>query len=285
MAKCMWDIVKCAGAGRSMQTTILATVLAILQGLANSEALQGTGKSHERPVAGGGHEGVERRWFWGVGVSNFHPRLDESEGLIDQQINGPFGALLPRWERPETFKDWSHDWKIWDSWLIFGRDLGKKTSWFVSFGGTAASIANGRTYFPLGLPLKVDVDFSRTEVFLDGGMTYYPWAKPSRADSQREPNVLKRAISGGRPFFELGLGYAYMHAAGDVQVRLPLAGQVYHRKETDDYHLLQASPRAGIEFPLTHKDSLSVMASYFFFVPHETEFNSGSCLFTFKHRF
>ena len=79
------------------------------------------------------HTDQEKDWFWGIGATNYHPEFKESERLIDKEINEPLGNMFPDWKKPETFKDWSDDYKIWDLWLMLGRDINEKSSWFIEY--------------------------------------------------------------------------------------------------------------------------------------------------------
>lgn len=265
-------------------------LLAFLLGGVNPGAAELPGRGQDEIAPNGGPvasdtKQAEKRWFLGLGTSNYHPRLKESERQIDAEINGMLGGLLPAWQRPETFKDWSKDWKIWDIWLEAGRDITPRTSWFAAVGGIAATIKNDETYFPLGLPLNSDIRFKRTVAFLTGGLTYYPYGKPSLDPVSREWNVVKRAVCRAKPYAEFGVGYTFIRAEASVKLKIPVIGQLYEQKEKSDYHLLQANPRLGVEFPLNDDDSLSVTGCYYFFNEHSSEFNGPSVSVIFKHKF
>ncbi len=227
----------------------------------------------------------EKRWYLGIKASNYRPELKGFERRIDDELNEPLKAILPAWRGLETFKDWSDDSKIWDLWLEGGRDLSPRTSWFISAGGTAATIRNKRTYFPLGIPLMTDIRFRGTKLSLLGGLTFYPLGKPTLDSQSRTWNVVKRAVLRARPYGEIGVGYTFIRAEGSVKLGLPLLERLYKNKEKFDHHLLEISPRIGIEFPLNRDDSIALAGSYRFFHKHGGEFDSPSISAVFKHRF
>jgi len=223
------------------------------------------------------HTDQEKDWFWGIGATNYHPEFKESERLIDKEINEPLGNMFPDWKKPETFKDWSDDYKIWDLWLMLGRDINEKSSWFIEMGGMTSDIDNSKTYLSSGVPIDVDVDFSRTEAFVLGVLSYYPWGKPS-IDKTRY------RILCAKPYGEISIGYVYIEAAGEVKLSSP-PGLISKQKERRNYDLFQVSPRVGVEIPMTENDSVSFMGCYSFFNNNESEFNSPSFSIIYKHRF
>jgi len=242
--------------------------------------------SADRCLCGGCASGqFDREWFWALGASNHHASLQESEELIDQQVNRIFGKLCPRWKQPITFKDWSDDWRIWDVWGLLGRDIGPRSSWSVCAGGVAAEIENGNLYFPLCIPLKIESDFTRVEAFATVALTYYPWGQPCYAEKDCGPRPSLQALREARPFLEVGTGYTYMHAHGDVRLSLPVGPRLYREQVEDDYHLWQVSPRVGLEVPVSGKSSISVMACRYLFATHNSEYGSNSVSVSFRHRF
>lgn len=229
-------------------------------------------------------EPYQNRWFIYGGATNYHTRLEPSERQIDRQINGIFGALLPRWEEPETFKDWSRDWKLWDVWVGVGRDINPKWSWSVSVGGGEGTVKNDGTYYPLLIPADIAVDFTRMEAYIEGCVSWYPWGKPMLKENETKGG-LARAFDGTRPFVDLSAGYDYQVSEADVRVKVPVIGTVFHEHQKDDYHLLYFNPRIGIEVPVSKKNSVGMMTGYVFFHEHGDEFNSSMVNVFFRHRF
>ena len=229
----------------------------------------------------------DKRWFVLVGAANYHARLEESEQEIDDNINGLFGKILPRWQEPETFKDWSDDWKLWSLWAGFGRDLSPKWLWAVSAGGGEGTVKNSNTYRPFLIPAKIDVDFTRLEVYLEGTLTWYPWGKPALSENPDGDHSgrLRRAMRGTRPFFDLAAGYDYQEAEADVRVKLPLVGTAFREHQKDDFHLLYANPRIGVEIPIDDKNSVGLSAGYVFFHEHGDEFDAAVFNLFLRHKF
>lgn len=227
----------------------------------------------------------EKHWFFYTGATNYHARLEPSEKQIDEQINGLFGSLLPRWREPETFKDWSDDWKLWDVWIGFGRDINAKWTWGTSVGGGEGTVKNSHTYYPFLIPTDIDVNFTRMEAYIEGALSWYLWGKPEIADRQDGKKGLHRALKATRPFFDLAVGYDYQVSEANVAVKMPLIGTVFREHQKDDYHLLYFNPRIGIETPIDNKNSVGMTAGYVFFHEHGDEFNSSLVNVFFRHRF
>lgn len=231
--------------------------------------------------------GYQKQWFIYAGATNYHTRLEPSEKQIDEEINGLFGTILPRWREPETFKDWSDDWKLWDIWIGVGRDISPKWTWAFSVGAGEGTVKNSRTYYPLLIPSKVKVDFTRLEAYLEGTLSWYPWGKPTFANQTTEEGQSKfgQMLRGTRPFLDFAGGYDYQVSEADVRIKMPLVGTVFREHQKDDYHLLYFNPRVGIETPISEKNSIGTMAGYVFFHEHGDEFNSALVNVFFRHRF
>ncbi len=218
--------------------------------------------------------------FWFMGTSNYHLRLEESEKRIDGMLNNTLGKVLPRWERPTTFKDWCEDWRVWDLWGGYGRDINAYSSWTVYTGGGIGTIPNGKRYFPLGIPLRLDADFTRKSLLVGSSISYYPWGRPVK----KEPGFVA-SLKAARPVAEINLGYTYQISIGDVKASLPLAGNILHIKDEKRYHLFWLSPRIGVEAPITDKDSLNVLVGYTIMHQHGPEYNGAMLEFFVRHRF
>ena len=195
-------------------------------------------------------------------------------------LNNTLGNLLPRWERPTTFKDWCDDWRVWDLWGGYGRDINAYSSWTIYTGGGIGTIPNGKRYFPLGIPLRIDADFTRKSFLLGSSISYYPWGRPVKS----EPGLVA-SLKAARPMAEFNVGYTYQISIGDVKASLPLAGNLLHIKDEKRYHLFWISPRIGMEVPLTAKDSLNVLAGYTVMHQHGPEYNGALLEFFVRHRF
>lgn len=222
----------------------------------------------------------EKKSFWFVGTSNYHLRLKESEGEIDTLLNGALALLFPRWDKPTTFKDWSEDWRIWDLWIGYGRDINAKSSWSVYGGGGAGTVSNTERYFPLGIPLKLDVDFARRSILLGSSLSYYPFGKPEKTG-----RGFKESLKGARPQGELNVTYSHQTRIGDVSAALPLIGSVIHYKDEKKDRLINFSPRLGIEVPVTKDDSINILGGYLFFTRHADEYNGFLLEIFARHRF
>lgn len=218
----------------------------------------------------------ERQSFWFVGASNYHLRLEESERKIDRMIDDPFGLVLPGWDRPTTFKDWSDDFRIWDLWAGYGRDISPKWSWSVYGGGGAGTIHNRRRF----LPLRLDIDFTRRSIMAGSSVTYYPFGKPRyRGRSYRE------TFLASRPMLEMNVGATHQTVIGDVRASLPVLGRILRIEDKEKFTLYWASPRAGIEIPLGERTSLNVLGGYLFFHDHAAEFNGALLEIFIRRRF
>ena len=112
------------------------------------------------------------KWFFVFGAANVQPRLKASGKQIDEQINGIFGAVLPRWEEPRTFRDWRDEFRLWDLHVGLGRELSPKWVWMSTVGGSIGTVRNEDRYYPLGVPAMFNVDSSRKIWFASTGMHY-----------------------------------------------------------------------------------------------------------------
>ena len=234
----------------------------------NAQAVEEGAAEAERPY--------ERQSFWFIGTSNYHLRLEESERKIDRMIDDPFGLVVPGWDRPTTFKDWSDDFRIWDLWAGYGRDINPKWSWSVYGGGGAGTIHNRRRL----LPLRLDIDFTRRSVMAGSSVTYYPFGKPRyRGRSYRE------TFLASRPMLEMNVGATHQTVIGDVRASLPLLGRILRIEDKEKFTLYWTSPRAGVEIPLGERTSLNVLGGYLFFHDHAAEFNGAMLEVFIRRRF
>jgi hypothetical protein len=218
----------------------------------------------------------ENRSFWFIGTSNYHLRLRESEQKVDTMINGTLGLVIPGWQEPKTFKDWSDDFMIWDLWAGYGRDINAKWSWSVYGGGGAGTVKNADLYFPL----SVDIEFYRMSLLAGSSVSWYPWGKPVKGG-----RGVVESLRAGRPMVEMNVGYTYQISDADVYLSLPLLRKFIHIPDHQTYHLMWVSPRVGAEFPITNDTSLNVLTGMTFFHKHADEFNHVLLEFFIRHRF
>lgn len=221
-----------------------------------------------------------RGWFWFVGTSNYHVKLDASEALNDRLLNRPMNLLLPAWEEPTTFKDWSDDWRVWDVWAGVGREINDHLSWALYSGGGAGTIRNHDMYYPLGVPLRVKADYTRRSMFLGVSLSIYPWGRPEKG----EPGFWN-AVRAARPQFEANVGYNWQYALADVSFGFPVLGDLLNIEREYNYDLFFFSPRAGLEFPMTEKSSFNVILGYTLFHDHGDDFNSILLEFFVRNKF
>jgi hypothetical protein len=224
-------------------------------------------------------------WFWLLGAMNYHARLDESERVVNREMNGIFGRVLPSWQEPTTFKDWSQDWKLWDLYFGVGKDIAPRWSWQATTGAGIGAISNSHKYHPLGIPLKINIDFSRADVFLETGVNYYPFEKPEFKGDTAEGRGIAGALRSTRPYLSLVGGYTWQSAIGDVGLRVPVAGRFARIKQDDTYNLLYIFPRICLETPINARDSINFTAGRLFFDRHTSEFNALAVGVSFKRKF
>ena len=222
----------------------------------------------------------EKKSFWFLVTTNYHLRLEESENQVDQMLNNTLGKLLPRWERPRTFKNWCEEMRVWDTSAGYGRDINAKSSWSVYGGGGYGTVQNSDGYFPLGVPMHLSVDFTRLSLFVGSSVSYYPWGRPEKLGKG-----WRKSLAGTRPVGEMNIGYNHQMSVGDVKVYVAPFGRVAHIEQKDQYHLLWASPRLGFETPLTENYSLNVLGGYVVFLEHGPEFNGFLLEFLLRRRF
>jgi hypothetical protein len=221
-----------------------------------------------------------RNQFWFVGTSNYHLLLHESESRITNQMDRPFKVLFPGWKRPTTFKDWSDEYVVWDMWGGYGFDLSKRFSWSIYGGGGAGTIPNARTYYPLLIPVKFKVDFTRVSGMIGSSVSWFPLGRPEF----RNGGILKNILA-TRPVAEMNIGFN--HQISDAKVRLGLPGfdHLVKIKENNAYDLFWTSPRLGFETPVTETNSLNALIGYVFFNDHAREYDGWLLEFFIRHRF
>ncbi|HEO69660.1 MAG TPA: hypothetical protein ENN80_00235 [Candidatus Hydrogenedentes bacterium] len=224
--------------------------------------------------------GFEKKSFWFIASTNYHLRLEESEKQIDTMLNDTFGRILPNWKRPRTFKDWCEEMRVWDVSVGYGRDINAKASWTVYGGGGYGTVQNSPTYKPLGLKMRMTIDFTRFSGFLGTSVNYYPLGRP-----ELEGRGLRAMLKGTRPAGEMNIGYNYQVSQADVRIAFPIVGNIAHVEQDDCYHLFWTSPRVGFEMPLAESYSLYILGGYLFFFDHAPEFNGYMVEFLVRRRF
>jgi len=227
----------------------------------------------------------ETPWFLIVGAMNYHAHLDESERMVNREMNGLLGRALPSWQEPTTFKDWSKEWKLWDLYFGVGKDIAPRWTWQATTGAGIGAIHNEHEYHPFAVPLKIEIDFSRADVFLETGLNYYPFGKVPLPEKNAEGNSIQNALRATRPYVSLLTGYTWQDAIGDVRINVPGAGRLARIKQHDSYNLFYVLPRVCLETPINARDSLNLTAGYLFFNSHASEFDSLAVGFFFKHKF
>jgi hypothetical protein len=227
----------------------------------------------------------EKQWQAAFMAALLIPRLEESEGKIDHLINGKLGALFPRWENPVSFGDWRDNGRMFDFHLGLGRDINPKWSWMATVGGTAGFQSNPEVYFPLGVPMGINVTFERKLWFVTGAVDYFPWGKPQLGEKHAGQNPVWRRLFAARPYVEGTVGYVNTKAHANIEFRLPIAGKFFTYQDKGRYDSIYVSPRVGIDIPITQSDSISLAAGYLFFTSHQNEFNNVSIYTIYRHRF
>ncbi len=228
------------------------------------------------PEEGDGDEEEPSDWFWFVTTSNYHNKLKTSESRIDRQINGLFSLLFPRWRRVTTFQDWRDDWMIWDLTLGVGRDINESLAWTVYAGGGQGTIRNRDTYgLPPLFPVSSKVYFTRQSINAGASIRWWPWGRPEKT----EKGILG-ALKGTKPVTEMNAGYSRQLSEAEVRMWTPLTGDAFRIRQKDIFHLFWASPRAGVEIPLSDTFTFNALGGYLFFHDQQDDFN-GWMLETF----
>lgn len=243
-------------------------------------------EAQPKAAAGGADatdEAWTNRWFVVWGPANVHAQLWESENQINHQINGTLGLIIPGWERPTTFRDWSDDMLLWDFHFGAGRDLGPKFSWFVDVGGVLGTIKTADNYW-LVAPLDSRVAFSRTVWFVAAGMDFYLFGKPRLVKTDKGCGLLQ-ALKATRPYIEFAAGHVHANEAAKVRLKISGTNLGFSKDEFLHHDVDYVSPRVGVEMPVTENDSISLQAGYLFFDRHASDFNNLSVYLLHKHRF
>ena len=224
-----------------------------------------------------------RNWYVGLGATNYHPRLRESEAQIDRQINRLF-AWLPSWERPTTFADWRDRFFLWDMTVGAGTDVSRKTTLMVWTGGATGTIKNKARY---GL-FATDIRFTRTTFFVVPEFFYYPLGKIDyeTVAGTRGCARVRAALAGAKPYAALAGGYSFVRAEADVKFKMPVIGTFFRQKQSDDHHMYLISPRIGVELPVGANTSIAPVVMYLFQGPdYSREYNGPALSISVRHRF
>ena len=228
-------------------------------------------------------EQYEKHWYFSMGALNYHPRMKESEAMIDREINQRLG-IIPGWQRPETFKDWEEDWLIWGSEFGIGRDITPKSTITLWTGGSYGYINNPNQYGFIG----TDVNFVRWMTFISMQYSYYFYGKPEYFNPRGMGlgERLGNSISNARPYASAALSYVVQYGEAEVNVEVPYFGTVAKEKVSFYHHIYEFSPRMGMEFPVNTKDSFWVEAIYYFIGPdHNEEYGGPAWAMGMRHRF
>ncbi|MDX9973840.1 MAG: hypothetical protein RBU21_12730 [FCB group bacterium] len=262
---------------------VFGLVMAVTAATAEESGLQPNAEASE-PIAASAEEAeFEKRWQIFFGAVNLWPKLEESEGKVDKLMNNGLGRLLPRWEEPRTFKDWRDDVMLWEFQMGVSRDINPNWSWYWAFGGVYGYQPNEKRYHPLGIPLKIGVEFERKVLFTSTGIDYYPWGKPELPEGAGHA-VMPR-LRAAKPYVELFVTYVDLLGRADVTFHLPGIGKFAHYQDKARYDLIGIGPRIGLDIPLTEKDSLSFAVNPILFTSHQDEFDNISIATFVRHRF
>lgn len=227
-------------------------------------------------------ESYEPGWYFGIGATNYYPRLRESEAKIDRQINKVFG-VLPGWKEPTTFADWRGKHFLWDGTLGVGRDLSPKLTLMCWVGGSKGVIKNREQYGPL----RTNIQFTRTSLFISPELFWYPLGKVDygSVEDKRGGDWVRAAVAGAKPYLAVASGYTWVRAKGEGYFALPLVGTVLRQVDKEDHHMFMCSPRVGIDLPAGRNSSISAVAMYLFFSEHGREYNGPALSFNYRWRF
>ncbi len=213
-------------------------------------------------------DGEAGPWFWFAGTSNYHNKLKTSERRVDRQINDTFGLLFPRWRRVTTFQDWRDQWLIWDFFAGVGRDINESLSWTVYVNGGQGTIRNRDRYGLLALPVETKIYFTRQSYGAGASLRWWPVGRPEKTEKG-----LWGSLSAVRPVMEMNAGYNHQTAVAEGRVWTPLSGDALRIRQKDSYDLLWASPRAGVEVPLSGRHSFNLLGGYLFFNNEQDDLN------------
>lgn len=244
---------------------------------------EGAGAPDPEPAIEAEEEPYRRHWYFGMGGTNYHPKLRESEGQIDRQLNDIFG-IFPGWEEPTTFADWRDDFMLWDIVGGIGRDLTPKTTLMVWFGGAMGSITSREHY---GL-LSTKINFKRTSLFVAPEIFYYPFGKIDYGcvEDTRGFQRVRAALAGAKPYLSLVTGYSFIRAEADVKFKARVLGTLLRQQQCEDHDMATFSPRIGLEIPIGENTSLAPVFIYLFSGPaHLSEYSGPAFSFTVRRRF
>ncbi|HOC67366.1 MAG TPA: hypothetical protein PKO23_01035 [Candidatus Hydrogenedentes bacterium] len=225
----------------------------------------------------------DKHWYFGVGGTNYHPRLRESEGQIQRELNGLFD-WMPRWKKPTTFADWRDDFMLWDFVAGFGRDLTPKTNWMLWFGGAAGSMTSRERY---GL-ISTKINFKRSSLFLAPELFYYPLGKVDYGsiDGTHGLQRVRAALANAKPYLSLVTGFTFVKAEADVKFKAPALGTLFRQEQSENHYMYTVSPRVGLTMPIGKNTSLNPVFIYLFNGPnHSTEYNGWALSFTVRWQF
>lgn len=232
-----------------------------------------------------GEPAAERKWQVFFGTSSIWPRLGESEDKIDRQLNNGLGRLFPRWDEPTTFKDWRNEGRLGDVQIGIGHRVTNRIDWFAVVGGAKGRITNDERYFKLGLPLKLNIDFERTEWFASTGLDFFPWGRPEMPAKEAPGNAVMKRLRASKTFFQGVTTYLSVKEDGEVAIDLPVIGNVARHQDKSKYNVIGLSPRIGLDIPLSESNSLALTSGYNFFTSHGEEFNGLIFCSVIRHRF
>ena len=78
----------------------------------------------------------------------------------------------------------------------------------------------------------------------------------------------------------MNAGYSRQLSEAEVRMWTPLTGDAFRIRQKDIFHLFWASPRAGVEIPLSDTFTFNALGGYLFFHDQQDDFN-GWMLETF----
>jgi hypothetical protein len=230
-------------------------------------------------------ETFKPRWFMVGGCANYWNPVSESEAEINKFINRPLGAVFPRWRKPRTFKDWSNEWRIRNGWLGFGRDINAHWSVYADMGGAWGHIGYRKKYYPLGVPIKIDIDFEHCDIFWETAVNYYPWKQPVYEPGDGKRGRMLRALRATRPYLILSMAYTHEWGYGRGRGKLPGVFTFFDLTKNVPDYLFWWNPQVAVETPITKNDSVNVSAGYMFHSERTHEYNTPTVGLFLRHKF
>ena len=218
------------------------------------------------------------RWYVFVSALNAYPKL-ESEELVDRLYNKPMRLLAPGFDDVRTIGSTRDDVQLWSPNFGVGCVLSSKWCVHAQFGFAAGKVrTKADDVSVLLLPLHTDFEIQRGAYYVGLGAEYYPLGVVV-LESRRG---LRARVRGAKPFVGVRAMCSYATYKAKAKVGFKPFDNLIDYEQSGAWWVPNTTVIAGVDAPLTERQTVSLEANYAFFHEQGRNFNGPSLSATWK---